>query len=136
MQDGSDAFPSDPNEHTDTDGDGTGDNADGAPNDPNSTTAPASTPSQYPDIESSVQGSQNAPIILEVSQVDTEDGFSGNTVPGIRFVVLDTRSFTSQLHSIKYLLLVVRRAPITEWVVLMAKGTSPLRGRQHTRQVD
>ncbi len=93
VQDGSDAFPSDPNEDTDTDGDGTGDNADGAPNDPNSTTAPtsSSTPSEYLDVESAMQGSQDSPLILAISQVDTEDTWSGNAVPGIQFTVLETR---------------------------------------------
>ena len=93
VQDGSDAFPSDPNEDTDTDGDGTGDNADGAPNDPNSTTAPtsSSTPSEYLDVESAMQGSQDSPLILAISQVDTEELWSGNAVPGIQFTVLETR---------------------------------------------
>ena len=59
-------------------------------------TAPDATPSQYLDVESAMQGSQDSPLILAISQVSTEDPWTGNTVPGIEFTVLETRgSFAS-----------------------------------------
>jgi hypothetical protein len=49
------------------------------------------TPAQYLGVESAMQGSQDSPLILAVSQMDTEDPWTGSTVPGIQFTVLETR---------------------------------------------
>ena len=53
--------------------------------------APDTTPAQYLGVESAMQGSQDSPLILAISQIDTEDFWSGSTVPGIQFTVLETR---------------------------------------------
>ena len=49
------------------------------------------TPAQYLGVESAMQASQDSPLILAVSQLDTEDPWTGDTVPGIQFTVLETR---------------------------------------------
>ena len=58
------------------------------------TSDPDTTPTQYLGVESAMQGSQDSPLILAVSQLDTEDDWTGDTVPGIQFTVLETRGIS------------------------------------------
>ena len=87
-EDGNDAFPEDPKEWEDTDGDGVGDNSDAFPNDPTETKdsdgdGVGDNSDAYPNDPTQTADSPPAPIDEIVVTEETGGGGGGSTGPFI-----------------------------------------------------